>query len=126
MNKRALEEHCLQLNGATHDFKEEWNAHRYLIGEKMFAMIGTEASGKPIISLKCDPSRAEVLRESYYGIIPGYYLNKTHWNSIYLDAELPESLWEKLIIHSYELVFQKLPKKLREEILSKQSLIEDK
>ena len=44
------------------------------------------------------------------GIIPGYYMNKTHWNSIYLDADIPSSFVEELIEHSYQLVFHKLTK----------------
>lgn len=78
---------------------------------KMFAMMGGDATRKPIITLKCEPSRAEELRETYEGIIPGYYMNKTHWNSIYMDANISEDLLENLIQHSYDLVFAKLTKK---------------
>lgn len=116
MDKQTLKSLCLKLTGVTHDYKTEWDADRYLVGGKMFALIGADARGKPLISLKCDPVRAEELRESHEGVIPGYYLNKTHWNSIYFDANLPEELWEKLVVHSYELVFQSLPKKVQKEI----------
>lgn len=85
----------------------------------MFAMIGADSDGKPLISLKCDPVRAEELRDNYRGVVPGYYMNKTHWNSIYFDADIPDELWEKLIVHSYELVFQKLPVKVQKAIHSK-------
>lgn len=117
MDKQTLQSLCLKLTGATHDYKPEWDADRYLVGGKMFALIGADAHGKPLISLKCDPFFAEELRENYEGVVPGYYLNKTHWNSIYFDANLPEELWERLIVHSYELVFQSLSKKVQKEIL---------
>ncbi|MFD3449498.1 MmcQ/YjbR family DNA-binding protein [Microbacteriaceae bacterium 4G12] len=116
MEKHILEAYCRNQLGAIHDYKVEWQADRYQVGGKMFAMFGGDSVGKPILSLKCDPERAEYLRETYEGIIPGYYLNKVHWNSIYLDADIPKELWEKLIIHSHELVFQKLPKKIQKEI----------
>ncbi|MFJ5790160.1 MmcQ/YjbR family DNA-binding protein [Lysinibacillus sp. NPDC097162] len=111
MQKDTIHAFCLKLRGTTHDYKEEWQADRYHIGGKMFAMMGGDATRKPIITLKCEPSRAEELRETYEGIIPGYYMNKTHWNSIYMDANIPEDLLENLIQHSYDLVFAKLTKK---------------
>ncbi|MBG9797108.1 MmcQ/YjbR family DNA-binding protein [Brevibacillus laterosporus] len=117
MEKSTLEAYCLKHPGAVHDYKVEWEADRYQVGGKMFAMLGGDSNGKPILSVKCDPARAEQLREAYEGIIPGYYLNKSHWNSIYLDANIPTELWEKLITHSYELVFHKLPKKMQKELV---------
>lgn len=78
----------------------------------MFAMIGGDSEGKPIITLKCEPKRAEELRDTF----PGYYMNKTHWNSIYLYSNLPTNLIENLIRHSYDLVFEKLTKKVQKEI----------
>ncbi|MER3125473.1 MmcQ/YjbR family DNA-binding protein [Bacillus pumilus] len=117
MDKEKLQAFCLSLKGTTHDYQHEWQADRYHIGGKMFAMMGGDANRKPVITLKCDPQRAEELREMYEGIIPGYYMNKTHWNSIYLDADLPSSFVEELIEHSYQLVFHKLTKKAQHDIL---------
>ncbi|WWL79907.1 MmcQ/YjbR family DNA-binding protein [Bacillus altitudinis] len=111
MKKETLQAFCLSLQGATHDYQPEWQADRYHIGGKMFAMMGGDVDRKPVITLKCDPQRAEELREMHEGIIPGYYMNKTHWNSIYLDADIPSSFVEELIEHSYQLVFHKLTKK---------------
>ncbi|GAA3349656.1 MULTISPECIES: MmcQ/YjbR family DNA-binding protein [Bacteria] len=117
MEKETIHANCLQLQGTTYDYKEEWQADRYLIGGKMYTMIGGNATGRPVLTLKCEPARAEELREAYTSIIPGYYMNKTHWNSIYMDAEdVPMDLVEKLIKHSYELVFSKLTKKAQQEI----------
>jgi len=117
MEKEMIHAHCLQLQGTIYDYKEEWQVDRYHIGGKMYAMIGGNATGKPVLTLKCEPARAEELRESFVSIIPGYYMNKTHWNSIYMDAEdVPMDLVENLIKHSYELVFSKLTKKVQQEI----------
>ncbi|MGE6632133.1 MmcQ/YjbR family DNA-binding protein [Bacillus sp. NPDC077027] len=121
MEKETLQAFCLSLRGATHDYQPDWEADRYHIGGKMFAMMGGDANRKPVITLKCDPSRAEELRDMHEGIIPGYYMNKTHWNSIYLDADIPLSFVEELIEHSYQLVFHKLTKKVQHDILHKYS-----
>ncbi|MCY7691843.1 MmcQ/YjbR family DNA-binding protein [Bacillus altitudinis] len=121
MKKETLQAFCLSLQGATHDYQPEWQADRYHIGGKMFAMMGGDVDRKPVITLKCDPQRAEELREMHEGIIPGYYMNKTHWNSIYLDADIPSSFVEKLIEHSYQLVFHKLTKKAQQAILQHNS-----
>lgn len=116
MDKQALDGICRKQLGSTHDYQVDWQADRYHIGGKMFAVMGSDSKGVPIITLKCDPARTEELRERYEGIIPAYHMNKTHWNSIYIDADFPDDLWEKLIVHSYELVLQKLPKSAQQQI----------
>lgn len=118
MIKETLETYCSKLPGSKHDYQKDWEVDRYLVGGKMFAMIGGDSEGKPIITLKCDPNRSEELRENYEGIIPGYYMNKAHWNSIYYYANIPTELMENLISHSHSLVFHKLPKRVQKEIES--------
>lgn len=107
---------CASQKGAQFDYQKDWDAERYLIGGKMFAMFGHDKSGTPILSLKCDPKRAGMLREEYDEIQPGYYMNKTHWNSLALNGTLPPALFKECINHSYELVFQGLTKKMQHEI----------
>ena len=119
MDKARLQSFSLTLPGATHDYQVDWQADRYHVGGKMFAMMGGDSQRKPIITLKCDPTRAEELRETYQGIIPGHYMNKTHWNSIYFDSDLSNELLENLILHSYNLVFEKLTKKVQNQIIEK-------
>ncbi len=83
------------------------------VGGKMFACYSPE--DEPIrLNLKCDPERAIGLREQYESILPGYHMNKRHWNTLILDGSLPPSLVRELVRHSYDLVFQSLPKRLRE------------
>ena len=119
MEKEKLHSFCLTLPGTTYDYQVDWQADRYHVGGKIFAMMSGDSEKKPIITLKCDPNRAEELRENYEGIIPGYHMNKTHWNSIYFDSNLPNDFLENLILHSYHLVFEKLTKKAQTQIISR-------
>ncbi len=81
----------------------------YKVGGKMFSL--TDPGEFPLrINLKCDPERAIELREEYSGIIPGYHMNKRHWNTLILDGSVPSSLVAELIDHSYDLVAASLPK----------------
>ena len=70
---------------------------------KMFALVSDKS--KPLrISLKCDPTLAELLREKYETVLPGYHLNKKHWNTIICSGQVPEDELRDLVRHSYELV----------------------
>ncbi|NOQ23120.1 MAG: MmcQ/YjbR family DNA-binding protein, partial [Candidatus Aegiribacteria sp.] len=89
MSYEWLDEYCLGKVNAVKDYKMEWEAFRYLIGGKMFAMQGEDKEKNSIISLKCDPLYGESLRKEYQHIAPGYYLNKEHWNSVNLDGDVP-------------------------------------
>ena len=87
----------------------------YKLAGKMFATLGFEDEvGR--MNLKCDPDRALELRDEYEAIIPGYHMNKKHWNTLILDGSLPPKLAGELIDHSYDLVVKGMPKKLREEL----------
>lgn len=104
--------------GTREDFKEEWDAFRFLIDDKMFVMVGEEKNGRPIATVKLAPEHGELLRQTYpEQIIPGYYMNKTHWNSVYLDLPLDEKMLGNLIEESYNLIFSSLSKKRQKEII---------
>lgn len=75
----------------------------YKVNDKMFALI-QEKSDPVQLSLKCDPQLAELLREKYESVMPGYHLNKKHWNTILLTGQMEWQEVEDLIRHSYELV----------------------
>ncbi|MEO8616038.1 MAG: MmcQ/YjbR family DNA-binding protein [Luteolibacter sp.] len=84
----------------------------YKVGGKMFAL--TQPDEFPArLNLKCDPERAVILRDEHESIIPGYHMNKRHWNTLVLDGSLPTKLVCELIDHSYDLVVASLPKSLR-------------
>ena len=116
MEASELKTWCAGHKGAKFDYQKDWDAERYLIGGKMFAMFGHDKSGTPILSVKCDPQRAVILREEYADIQSGYYMNKNHWNSLALNGSLPDALFKECITHSYELVFLGLTKKVQNEV----------
>ncbi len=113
-----IDEYCRSKPGAAGEFKVEWEAFRYMLGDKMFAMQGEEKSKRPVLTLKCDPVIAIAYREQYDEVIPGYYMNKEHWNSVYLDGNFPEQLLREMIDMSHDLVLKSLPKKKQAAILA--------
>ncbi len=109
-----IDEYLLAQNGVTKDHKKEWNWIRYQIGGKMFAAICLNEQNEPYyINLKLDPEEGAFLRTQYKDIIPGYYCNKVHWNSVNPDGEVPDDLLKDLLDKSYQLVFGGLSKKLQ-------------
>lgn len=83
------------------------------VRKKMFATLGEELDNdKPLarINLKCEPSEALLLRDVFKSVIPGYHMNKTHWNTVLLDGSVPRGELERMIDNSYALVTKSLPK----------------
>lgn len=119
MKYEWIDEYLLSKKGVTKDFKEEWNWIRYLIGGKMFAAVclDDESNQPYYITLKLEPMEGEFLRQQYPDIIPGYYMNKVHWNSINPDGAVPDELMREMLDKSYSLVLHGLTKKLQKEIL---------
>jgi len=116
VNYSWLDHYCCSKLGVEKDFKEEWNATCYMLNGKMFALQGNDKSSKAIITLKLEPSHGQLLREEYEDIIPGYYMNKEHWNSVYLDGDTPEELLREMIDESYALIFKSLSKREQKDI----------
>lgn len=112
-----LDQYLLDKPGVTKDFKAEWGWTRYLLGDKLFAAICQDETGKEIlITLKLNPVEGDFLRQQYEDIIPGYYMNKEHWNSIKTDGAVPDSLLQDMLDKSYGLIMEKLPKKKQKEL----------
>lgn len=111
-----LDAYLCEKNACVKEYKEEWKSMRYLVGGKQFAYAGGDKEGKDIITLKLEPLHGEMLREQYEDIVPGYYANKLHWNSVYLDGAVPDDVLRDMIDESYQLVFASLTKKLQSEI----------
>lgn len=105
MTHKKVEEYLLSMENAVLDypFGEGVAVYKVRVEGKMFALIA-EGSDPLRLSLKCDPQLAEVLREKYESVMPGYHLNKKHWNTIILSGQLPWEEVQGLIIHSYNLV----------------------
>ena len=117
MKYKWFDEYCLSKKGVQKEYKAEWEATRYLIGGKMFAMEGQDKYKKDIFTLKCEPAFGEHLREQYEHIAPGYFMNKVHWNSVYIDGDVPDDVLKQMIDTSYDLVLNSLSKKVIKEII---------
>ena len=113
-----IDEYLLSKTGLTKDFQKDWNWIRYQIAGKMFAAVCLGEDDEPYyITLKLEPLEGDFLRQQYEDIIPGYYMNKTHWNSIKPDGEVPDDLLKDLLDKSYQLVLSSFSKKKQQEIL---------
>ena len=104
----------LSLPGVCKDFKTEWNWTRYMVGGKLFcAVCHDERGGEVFITMKLEPLRGEFLRGQYADILPGYYMNKVHWNSVGAEGSVPQELLRDMLEESYRLVAGGLAKKTR-------------
>ena len=113
-----IEDYLLSKKGVEKDFKAEWNWERYMIRDKMFCALCLDDAGKlTYITLKLEPARGDALRQLYPDIIPGYYMNKVHWNSVKPDGEVPEDLMRQMLEEAYSLVLAGFSKKKQMEIL---------
>ena len=114
-----INEYLLAKPGVTKDLQTEWNWIRYQIGGKLFAAVCLDdATGKPVyITLKLDPAEGDFLRQQYADIIPGYYMNKVHWNSIKAEGNVPDELLKEMLEKSYQLVLGGFSKKRQKELL---------
>ena len=115
MNVEDLREYCLSLPAVEESFPFDDETLVMKIGGKIFAFIPLEASDA-CINLKCDPELAIELREKFNCVHPGFHMNKTHWNTIFISSEITENQMKEWIIHSYDLVKNKLPKKIQEQL----------
>jgi predicted DNA-binding protein (MmcQ/YjbR family) len=103
MDHKTVEDYILSMPNAALDYPFGEGVAVYKLGDKMFALI--EEKSDPLrLSLKCDPLLAKTLRERYESVLPGYHLNKKHWNTLILTGQLTWEEVQDLIRHSYELV----------------------
>ncbi len=112
MKAEGLQAACLSLRGAYEDFPFGDEVSVYKVAGKMFALCALD--GDPLqLSVKCEPELAIALRDTHAAIVPGYHLNKRHWNTITLDGSLTDEFVRGMIEDSYELVVDSLPKSRR-------------
>jgi predicted DNA-binding protein (MmcQ/YjbR family) len=112
MEIEEIRAHCLSLPEATYDFPFDAETCVFRVGGKMFALLGINGE-PPHVSLKCDPDLSRDLRAAFEGIVPGYHLNKEHWNTVATRSDVPPEKVRWLIDHSYQLVRASLPKNRR-------------
>jgi len=103
MDHKTVEAYVLSMPNAQLDYPFGEGVAVYKVNDKMFALI-SEGKMPVQLSLKCDPLLATTLRERYESVLPGYHLNKKHWNTLLLTGQLPWDEVQDLIRHSYNLV----------------------
>lgn len=109
MNIETLREYCLSKNHVAESFPFDEETLVFKVMDKIFLLAGLENPDR--FNVKCDPERAVSLREEYEEIQPGFHMNKTHWNTVYMNGRLTDSQLIQMIDHSYELIVKSLPKK---------------
>ena len=102
MNFSEFYDFCISLDQVEESFPFDKNTLVFKKKNKVFALSNT--LDFDFINMKCGPLKAVELRELYQGIRPGYHMNKKHWNSVYVNQDVPDELIYELIKKSYELV----------------------
>lgn len=114
MTKSEYVEFCESIGGAEIDkpFENDFESTvvRHSNTRKWFALI-MEYDGKQIVNLKCDPMEADFLRGVFKGVIPAYHMNKLHWNSVFLDSDVPAEEIKRMTLASFALTDKKIRKK---------------
>jgi predicted DNA-binding protein (MmcQ/YjbR family) len=111
-----LRDICLSFPGSEETFPFSPGTSVFKVAGKVFALSALDA--EPLsVSLKCEPSLAEQLREGHPAIVPGYHLNKRHWNTVTLDGSLGDQMVADMVEDSYDLVVSALPQARRKALL---------
>lgn len=116
MNIEEYRTFCLSLKEAEEGMPFDENTLVFTIKGKMFSLTIIETF--ELINVKCEPEEAIILRDRFDAVIPGYYMNKKHWNSIKMDGTIPDKQIKEWIKNSYSLVVSTLPKKIQKELIS--------
>ncbi|HHT61693.1 MAG: MmcQ/YjbR family DNA-binding protein [Paludibacteraceae bacterium] len=114
MNIENLRDYCLSLPFSEEKFPFDDETLVFCVGGKIFALV--DLGNATRVNLKCEPEQAIMLREAYEGIIPGWHMNKKHWNTVFFDTDVSDKLLLELVLNSYNLVFERLPKRLKETL----------
>lgn len=110
MNAETIRDYCLAKEGAEEGFPFGEGALVFKVAGKMFLLLSLDAV--PLsFNAKCDPDKALELREQHSSIIPGYHMNKKHWNTVMIDGQLSDKQLKALIDDSYNLVRPKAKKR---------------
>lgn len=102
---------CISLPHCTEEFPFDDVTLCFKVSGKLFSILPLNDGDRA--NLKCDPHRALELRATFSGIVPGYHMNKVHWNTVCFNADVSDEIIRELIHHSYDLVVSNLPKKTR-------------
>lgn len=114
MDIEFFREYCVAKQGVTEEFPFDDRTLVFKVFGKMFALADIITFES--INLKCDPEKAVELRERYPSVLPGYHMNKKHWNTVMMDGSVDERSLREWIDDSYNLVFASLPATLRKSL----------
>lgn len=118
MNIESLQQYCLAKKGVTEETPFGPGNLVYKVGGKMFLLASLDTV--PLqFNAKCDPEEALQLRDAHPCVLPGYHMNKKHWNTVLVDGSVGDKILQNWIDASYHLVVESLPQKLRLEIQDK-------
>ena len=112
MNPAELRDFCVSFMGAEETLPFGLETSVFKVAGKMFALSQLGADSLRV-SLKCEPALAEALRGAHAAVLPGYHLNKRHWNTVIIDGSIPDAAIRNMIEDSYDLVVSKLPRARR-------------
>ena len=110
MNVETLRAYCLHKPGAEETQPFGPDTVVYKVGGKAFLLTGFDSEDLRF-NVKCDPDKAVELREEFACVLPGYHMNKKHWNTIVVDGSVSSKQLQEWIDHSYDLVLKKKNKK---------------
>ena len=115
MDIEQLREYCLLKPGTEETLPFGPDTLVYKVGGKVFLLTGLDTE-EFRFNVKCHPDKTLELREKFSCILPGYHMNKKHWNTIVVDGSVSTKQLKEWIDHSYHLVFESLPKKVKENM----------
>ena len=118
MNIETLQEYCLSKPDAEETLPFGPDTLVFKVGGKIFLLVGLDQIDELRFNVKCNPEWAIELRERHeHTVLPGYHMNKKHWNTVIANRELDDRKLEELILHSYQLIVESLPARIRQEII---------
>jgi predicted DNA-binding protein (MmcQ/YjbR family) len=110
MNIETLREYCLSKPGTEETLPFGPDTLVYKVNGKVFLLTGLDSEDLRF-NVKCDPDKAIELRDEYACVLPGFHMNKKHWNTIVVDGSVSNALLKEWIDDSYSLVVPKIKKK---------------
>ena len=106
MNIESIREYCLSKPSAEETLPFGPDTLVFKVNGKSFLFTGLDNEDFRF-NVKCDPDKAIELREEFPCVLPGWHMNKKHWNTIVVDGSVSSKLLKEWINHSYELVSEK-------------------
>ena len=114
MSLEQFRDYFLQKPYVTECFPFDNESLVFKVFDKSFSLV--DINSFQFVNLKCDPEKPIELREQHVAIRAAYHMNKKHWNSVCVHADVEQKMFLELVDHSYNLVFQSLPKKRCDEL----------